>query len=120
MIGLLLAEMLEEMGFAVCAIAATEDDAVAQAARCKPGLMIVDQHLRDGGGQSAVERILKTCSIPCVLISDDPSYLGKQKANELRKPFVEQDLVRAIRSVLPGSITPALPAPAPAHIVPFH
>ena len=77
MIGLLLAEMLEEMGFAVCAIAATEDDAVTQAARCEPGLMIVDQQLRDGDGSSAVERILRTRPVPCVFISGEPTYLGQ-------------------------------------------
>ena len=52
MIGMLLAEMLEDMGFEVCAIAATENAAVADAANCKPGLMIVDEHLREGNGIS--------------------------------------------------------------------
>jgi CheY-like chemotaxis protein len=33
MIGILLAEMLGDMGYNVCAVAATEDDAVADAAR---------------------------------------------------------------------------------------
>ena len=37
MIGMLLADMLGEMGYNVCAIAATEDGAVADAARCHPG-----------------------------------------------------------------------------------
>lgn len=120
MIGLLLAEMLEEMGFAVCAVVATEDDAVAEAARCEPGLMIVDEHLRDGDGPSAVERILRVRPVPCVFISGEPSYFSKPKPNELQKPFLEQDLVRAIRSVLPGSVAPALLASGPPHIVPIH
>ena len=57
MIGMLLAEMLEDMGYTVCAVVATEEDAVADAARCKPGLMIVDEQLREGSGVSAMERI---------------------------------------------------------------
>ena len=34
-----LAEMLGEMGYDVCAIASTEEEAVADATRCLPGLM---------------------------------------------------------------------------------
>jgi hypothetical protein len=58
MIGMLLAEMLRETGYGVCAIAATEDDAVADATRCNPGLMIVDQQLLEGSGLSAADWIL--------------------------------------------------------------
>jgi CheY-like chemotaxis protein len=59
MIGMLLAEMLSGMGYNVCAIAATEEDAVAKAARSKPGLLIVDEQLREGSGASAVDRIMQ-------------------------------------------------------------
>jgi DNA-binding response OmpR family regulator len=111
MIGLLLAEMLEEMGYAVCAIAATEDDAVADAARCKPGLMIVDQQLREGTGVSAVERILRGGPVPCVFISGAPVHLAKPGANVLQKPFVEADLVRAIRYVIGSGATSLVPPP---------
>jgi DNA-binding NarL/FixJ family response regulator len=104
----------------VCAIAATEDDAVAQAAQCNPGLMIVDEQLRDGDGPSAVKRIIKVRPVPCVFISGRSSYSGKHRANELQKPFMEQDLVRAIRSVLHGAIAPALLTSPPAHTVPVH
>ncbi len=71
-IGILLAEMLGDMGYNVCAVAATEDDAVADAARCKPGLMIVDERLREGNGSSAVARILLDGPVPCVFISGAP------------------------------------------------
>jgi DNA-binding response OmpR family regulator len=40
--GILVAEMLTEMGHEVCAIEATEADAVSAAARYKPDLMVVD------------------------------------------------------------------------------
>lgn len=110
MIGVLLAEMLEEMGYSVCAIAATEDSAVADAARCKPGLMIVDQYLLEGNGASAVERILRIGPIPCVFITGSPEYMAKPHANMLRKPFVEKDLVRAIRYVVGDADAPVLPA----------
>ncbi|WP_428534544.1 response regulator [Rhodopila sp.] len=99
-IAMLLAEMLQDMGYRVCAIAATEEDAVAMATSCKPGLMIVDEHLREGSGASAVERILLTASVPCVFISGAPVSRNGQGATVLHKPFLEQDLVRAIRNVV--------------------
>jgi DNA-binding response OmpR family regulator len=102
MIGILLAEMLGDMGYSVCAVAATEDDAVADAARCKPGLMIVDEQLREGNGSSAVARILLDGPVPCVFISGAPLRFSRTAKKVLRKPFVEGDLVCAIRDVLTG------------------
>ncbi len=120
MIGLLLSEMLDEMGYVVCAIAATEEDAVAAAARCQPGLMIVDQQLLEGTGVSAVERILRNGPIPCVFISGAPVHLARPGANVLQKPFLEEDLVRAIRYVVDSAYAPPAPAPAPGHVVLGH
>ncbi len=117
MIGLLLTEMLEEMGYQVCAVAATEEDAVAVAARCRPGLMIVDQELREGTGVSAVERILLNGPVPCVFISGAPVSLAGRGVNALQKPFLEEDLVRAIRYVVGSADAPLVLSPAPGHIV---
>jgi two-component system, response regulator PdtaR len=117
MIGLLLADMLEEMGYHVCGIAATEEDAVASAARCRPGLMIVDQELREGTGVSAVKRILLNGSIPCIFMSGAPDHLAGRSPSVLQKPFVEADLARAIRHLVGSTdAPPPLPA-APGHIV---
>jgi DNA-binding response OmpR family regulator len=120
MIGLLLAEMLEDMGYDVCAVTATEEDAVSEAARCKPGLMIVDQLLTEGTGVSAVERILRHGPVPCVFISGAPFRIARPGANVLQKPFLEEDLVRAIRYVVGSADAPAVLAPAPGHVVPRH
>jgi CheY-like chemotaxis protein len=120
MIGMLLAEMLEEMGYAVCAITATEEDAVAAAARCKPGLMIADEHLREGSGVSAVERILLAGSVPCVFISGAPVHFGRPDMNVLQKPFVEEDLIRAIQRVVSISDAPMLHKPAPPQVILEH
>ena len=100
MIQMLLSETLEEMGYDVCAVAGTEDDAVAQAARHHPGLMIVDLNLDDGNGISAMERILKLGPMPCVFISGAPQRIGQSGAGVLRKPFSEDDLRRAIYNIL--------------------
>ena len=99
MIGLILKEMLEEIGFSVCAIAATEDDAVDQAARFRPGVMIVDLRLEEGSGIIAMDRILATGPMPCVFVSGAPDRVSRPNAAMLRKPYSERDLIRAIRHV---------------------
>jgi CheY-like chemotaxis protein len=100
MIGTLLTEMLGELGYNVCAVAATEDDAVADAARHCPNLMIVDEHLREGSGRSAVDRILRTRAVPCVFTSGALEHRARAGTMSLQKPFTEADLVRAIVHVI--------------------
>jgi CheY-like chemotaxis protein len=120
MIGMLLAEMLGDMGYNVCAIAATEDDAVVSAVRCKPGLLIVDEQLREGTGAAAVDRILRTGPIPCVFISGASVPPSRPDAHVLRKPFLEDDLVRAIQEVVDRSNAPATHLPGSPHLVLGH
>jgi DNA-binding response OmpR family regulator len=120
MIGLLLTEILEEMGHTVCSIVATEEEAVSGAARFQPGLMLVDVNLHEGSGVSAMQRILKNGPRPCVFMSGAPGQVGWPTATVLRKPFAEQELVLAIQRVTgPGVVTRPLP-PGPLHIVPLH
>jgi two-component system, response regulator PdtaR len=102
LIGMLLAEMLEEMGHEVCAIEATEADAVTAAVRCRPDLMIVDAQLGDGSGVSAVEKIGRTGSVPHLFVSGDISRIGALRpgAVVIQKPFREAELARAIQRAL--------------------
>jgi two-component system, response regulator PdtaR len=97
-IGAALAEMLDLMGHEVCAIEATQVDAVKAAARCKPDLMIVDVRLGDGDGVSAVAEILRNGFIAHVFVSGDASKVRalESRAVAIQKPFRESDLVRAI------------------------
>jgi CheY-like chemotaxis protein len=105
LIGLLLAEMLTAMGYDVCAIEATEADAVNAAARCKPDLMIVDVSLSEGSGFSAVETIHRTGPIPHVFVSGDVSEIRVlwPGSNFIQKPYREADLARVIRQALGGA-----------------
>jgi len=108
MIGLVLKEMLEEIGFAVCGISTTENDAVLDAARFKPRVMIVDMQLAEGSGEGAMRRILAAGPMPCVFVSGAPAFVSKPDAAVLQKPFSERDLVRAIGHVIgPGTGLPA-------------
>jgi len=102
MIGMLLAEMLLEMGHDVCAVEATAAGAVTAAARFIPDLMIVDVQLGDGSGVSAVEEILRTGFVPHVFASGDTSSIRalRPDAVAIQKPFRESDLVRAIHLAL--------------------
>ena len=99
LIGMLLAEMLAWMGHDVCAIEATEADAVTAAVRCRPDLMIVDVRLGDGSGVRAVEEILRTRSVPHLFVSGEISRVKALRPGSvvLQKPFHETDLARAIQ-----------------------
>ena len=102
MIGMLLAEMLVEMGYEVCAIEASEDDAVAAAARCNPDLLIVDAWLGDGSGVAAVEKIAGAGTIPHLFVSGDIARVRALSpgAVVVQKPFREADLAWAIQRAL--------------------
>ncbi len=99
-IGMLLAEMLAEMGHDVCAVETTEAEAVAAAARCKPDLMIVDARLGDGSGVAAMRTILLTGPMPHLFISGAAVQADSPDAVVLQKPFHEWQLVRAMDRVL--------------------
>jgi CheY-like chemotaxis protein len=104
LIAMLLAEVLAGMGHEVCAIASTEAEAVAAAARHAPDLMIVDARLRDGSGVSAVSQILRDRFVPHIFITGDLSGISALRpgATVLEKPFAELDLFRAIARSLEG------------------
>ncbi len=54
LIGMMLEETLQSLGYEVCGIVSTEAEAVLQAEKCRPDFMIVDAGLRVGSGISAV------------------------------------------------------------------
>ena len=104
----LFAEVLVGMGHNVCAIEATESDAVAGAARCKPDLMIVDVGLGAGSGIVAVDEILLTGFVPHVFVSGDISGVQalRPDAVAIQKPFFIAALVLAMQRAL--GIAPAV------------
>jgi CheY-like chemotaxis protein len=96
-IGALLAEMLEDMGYVVCGVEATETGAVLAALRDLPDLMIVDVRLREGSGVAAMARIGRTIAIPHIFMSGARLPTGLERAVKLQKPFMSGDLVSAIK-----------------------
>jgi DNA-binding response OmpR family regulator len=101
-IGILLAEVLREMGYDICAIEADEAGAIDAAARYKPDLMIVDAWLRDGSGAAAVEEITRAGPVPHIFVSGDASitHAFRPGAIVLQKPYREKELAAAIERAL--------------------
>jgi len=108
MIGLLLGEMLEQMGHQVCAIELTEAAAVIAAAQYRPDLMIVDARMGAGSGVAAVEIILRSGFVPHFFTSGNISKVKavRPDAVVLEKPFGELELAAAIARTL--DIAPTL------------
>lgn len=101
-IGLLLTEVLAGMGHVVCAVVASEDAAVAAAAKHQPDLLIVDAGLTAGNGPAAVDRILRTGFVPHIFTTGNARKVRQLKPDAviLEKPFNEADLLQAIDAVL--------------------
>jgi DNA-binding response OmpR family regulator len=113
MIAMLLTEVIDQMGHVVCAVATTEDDAIAAGVRYQPDLMIVDEVLRKGSGVSAVREILHSGPVPHVFVSgqslDDETL--SSSAVVISKPFSISELTRAIQRALGATgVSPANPA----------
>jgi CheY-like chemotaxis protein len=106
LIAMLLADTVIGLGHRVCAIEATEANAVAAAARFQPDMMIVDAGLSEGNGVSAVTTILRAGFIPHIFVTGDPVEVKALMpgAVVLQKPFFEPELVRAIALALPPAI----------------
>lgn len=108
MIGIHLAEMLEEMGHEVCAVESTEADAIAAADRHMPDLMIVDAWLRNGSGISAVATICRSRHVPHVFVSGDAASVRAilPTAIVVEKPFRAEVLTRIIQRMIDGMAAP--------------
>jgi CheY-like chemotaxis protein len=105
LIAMLYAELLAELGHIVCAIEATEADAVAAAACHKPDLMIVDAGLRDGSGIAAVTEILRSGFVPHLFVTGNAKAVQASRpgAVVLQKPFRDPELAQAVQRALAGA-----------------
>lgn len=106
---LALSQTLEGLGHEVCAIASTEAEAIAAAARSKPDLMVLDIRLAEGSGVAAVAAIQDGGRIPHVFITGAKLQRSFHGAPLLLKPFRETDLVRSVEAALS-----LVPRPGPA------
>src|ERR1700742_5221586 len=104
-IALDLENLVSELGHKVVAVAATKDDAVAKARAERPGLVLADINLGEGGsGIDAVSEILSSFDIPVIFITaypeklltgerPDPTYL-------IAKPFLPETVQATVGQAL--------------------
>jgi CheY-like chemotaxis protein len=100
LIASLLSDMLAEMGHKVCAVAATEAEAVVSAEVVAPDLVIADARLRVGSGIAAVRRMLLCGPVAHIFVTGERRLAVPQGAPLLLKPFTRAALVHAIDRVL--------------------
>jgi CheY-like chemotaxis protein len=94
-IALDLENLVTELGHRVVAIAATKDDAVSKAKSERPGLVLADINLGEGGsGIDAVSEILASFDIPVIFITAYPEKLLTGERPEptylIAKPFLPE------------------------------
>jgi two-component system, response regulator PdtaR len=101
-----LSTMIEDLGMAVAGMAATADDAVAQAETLKPDLVLMDIRLKgEKSGITACRLIRAKSDIPVIFVTghgDPTSVRLAEETNPVAivlKPVREQDLKAAIMKV---------------------
>ncbi len=100
LVGMLLGELLTDLGHEVCGIVRTEADAVLAASREAPDVMIVDLELAQGTGASAMRSILRTGAMPHVYMSGSSRHAMPAGAALLQKPFGELSLLNALECAM--------------------
>jgi CheY-like chemotaxis protein len=116
MIAFLLGEILGGLGHDVCACEGTEQGAIAAALRCKPDLMIVDEHLGQGSGLRVVDAVLEDGPVAYLFVSGDTRPIARRRPNAVivEKPYSEAYLARAIHKAMSPGSGQAVRQPAPA------
>jgi len=104
-ISLDLQSIVREMGHKLVATATTRDEAVREARRTGPGLVLADIKLADGSsGIDAVRQILSEVEVPIVFITAYPERLLTGERPEptflVTKPFVPETVRVAISQAL--------------------
>lgn len=100
--GMMLDDILEDMGHRVCAVTSTVSSATAAFEKHQPELLIVDAWLKDGSGLSAVDHICKNAYVPHLFVSGDISTikLARPDAVVIQKPYRVVELEAAIERAM--------------------
>lgn len=104
-IALDLENLVTELGHEVVGIAATCEQAVTQARASKPGLILADINLGEGGsGIDAVSRILESFSVPVIFVTAYPERLLTGERPEptylIAKPFLPETVQATVGQAL--------------------
>jgi len=104
-IALDLENLLTELGHSVVATAATRAEAVAKARAERPGLVLADINLGEGGsGIDAVAEILESFDIPVIFVTAYPERLLTGERPEptylIAKPFLPETIQATVSQAL--------------------
>ena len=104
-IALDLENLLTELGHEVVAKATTRDEAVAMARAQRPGLVLADINLGEGGsGIDAVSEILNSFDIPVIFVTAYPEKLltgeRPEPAYLIAKPFLPETIQATVGQAL--------------------
>jgi len=104
-IALDLENLVTELGHEVVGTAATRDEAVAKALAERPGLILADINLGEGGsGIDAVSRILDSFDVPVIFITAYPEKLLTGERPEptylIAKPFLPETVQATVGQAL--------------------
>jgi len=116
-IALDIAGIVRDLGHSVVGIAASQTEAVAIARAKRPGLVLADIHLGEGGsGLSAVNEILQSVDVPVIFVTAYPERLLTGERPEptylVTKPFEPDTLKATIFQALSLAARPAAEARA--------
>ncbi|TXC72336.1 response regulator [Sphingomonas ginsenosidivorax] len=99
-----LERILTDAGYAVVAIAADREGAIAAAPQCS--FAFVDINLRDGPtGPEIAERIAREHNVKVVFVTANPSQIGDNSPalGYIRKPFSESAILAAAAFACEGA-----------------
>ena len=102
----MLSDILKDAGFQKILMAATGKEAVAEAKKGKPDLIILDVMLPDKDGFSLMEQLRSFTDVPIIFLTakdeaaDKLAGLGLGADDYIVKPFLPQELILRIYAVL--------------------
>lgn len=102
----MLSDILKDAGFQKILTAATGKEAVAEAKKGKPDLIILDVMLPDKDGFSLMEQLRSFTDVPIIFltakdeVADKLAGLGLGADDYIVKPFLPQELILRIYAVL--------------------
>ena len=105
LIALDLERLVSDLGHRVVKIVRTEGQAIEAVERLRPGLVLADIHLADGSsGLDAVNKILRTVSVPVIFVTAYPQLLLTGVRPEptflITKPFHPENVKAVISQAL--------------------
>ncbi len=108
MIALMVADMVEEQGFAVAGIFRANGEALAFLRDHRPCIAIVDFALRDGHAAPVAQKLREVGTPFCIISGYDRSVAGHlfQDIVWLDKPFSQDQLCGALRACLGNDARP--------------